>query len=284
VSAKERSLNMGPYDDFIQTDAAINPGNSGGPLLDLAGRVVGINTAISSAGFRQSAGIGFAIPVNLIREILPQLRDKGRVERGYLGVLPQDVTPEIARSLQLTVQEGALVVQVDEGTPAERAGLEVYDQIVAWEGRPVRDSKDLRRLVAATAPGDRADVTVLRKGKRKSLTVRVAERPDGTAAAPGVQPGGATELGMEVQTVTPDLARRLDLPSSTGVLITSVERGSPSQKAGLRQGDVILDVDTRPVENDREFRKAIRERAGETAILRIRRGNASLIVPIQVPE
>jgi len=283
VSAKEREIGAGPYDDYIQIDAAINPGNSGGPLLDLSGRVVGINTAIITDGFRQSAGIGFAIPVNLIREILPQLREKGHVDRGYLGVFPQDVTPEIAEGLDLSHDKGALIVRVDPKTPAAEAGLEEYDVIVAWNGAEVADSHELRKLVAATPPGGKATVTVVRNGRKKSFKIRVAERPNLTDSGRLESPA-ASRLGMEVQDVTPELAQRLDLPVTSGVLVTSVEAGSPAQKAGLRRGDVILEVNTREVEDTAGFRKAVRERAGGTAVLRVRRANASLIVPIRVPE
>ncbi|HXH14289.1 MAG TPA: Do family serine endopeptidase [Alphaproteobacteria bacterium] len=213
ASAKGRIIGAGPYDDFIQTDASINPGNSGGPLFNLRGEVVGINTAIVAAG----QGIGFAIPINLAKEILPQLREKGRVTRGWLGVQVQQVTPELAQSLGLERARSALVVEVQPNSPAERAGIQRGDVIVGFKGEEIEQMHELPRVVATTPPGTEVEVRLLRKGQEQTVQVKIGEMPQQPqqAAVEGGTPEG--ELGLAVQELTPEIARSLGLPSAQGV-------------------------------------------------------------------
>ncbi|HEY6999839.1 MAG TPA: DegQ family serine endoprotease, partial [Candidatus Binatia bacterium] len=211
VSAKGRQIGAGPYDNFIQTDASINPGNSGGPLINLRGEVVGITTAIYSQS-GGNIGIGFAIPTNSIKELLPQLKDKGRVVRGYLGTTVQKITPEIADSLGLKQQKGALVSDVVRGSPAERAGIKTGDIITEFNSKEVRDSAELPNLVARVAPGTSASIKVLRDGKEMTLPITVGEMKDTEVAATG-QEG---DLGLAVQPVTPELAQSLGLDRAEG--------------------------------------------------------------------
>ncbi|MGH7810701.1 MAG: DegQ family serine endoprotease, partial [Candidatus Binatia bacterium] len=254
VSAKGRhNITQGPYDNFIQTDASINPGNSGGPLINLRGEVIGINTAIFSRS-GGNIGIGFAIPINLVKELLPQLRGKGKVTRGYLGVLIQKVTPEIAESLGMDKGYGALVANVSKEGPAEKAGVKVGDVIVEFDGQPVKDSGDLPIIVARTAVDKKVRMKVLRDKKEIVLNVAIGELKDQEVVASAPEKG---ELGLTVQRLTPQMAESLGLEKSDGVVVTAVEPGSVAEEAGIRRGDVILEVDRRTVRNLDEYKKAI---------------------------
>ena len=219
VSAKGRQIGAGPYDNFIQTDASINPGNSGGPLINLRGEVVGITTAIYSQS-GGNIGIGFAIPTNSIKEVLPQLKDKGRVVRGYLGTTVQKITPEIADSLGVKQQRGALVADVVRGSPAERAGIKTGDIITEFNSKEVKDSTELPGLVARVAPGTGTSVKVLRDGKEMTLAITVGEMKDTEVAASGQQ----GELGLAVQPVTPEVAQSLGLDRAEGLVIRGETR------------------------------------------------------------
>ena len=243
VSAKGRHIGQGPYDNFIQTDASINPGNSGGPLINLRGEVIGINTAIFSRT-GGNMGIGFAIPINLAKELLPQLRGKGKVTRGYLGVLIQKVTPEIAESLGMDHGYGALVANVSKDGPADKAGVKVGDVIVEFDGKEVKDSGDLPIIVARTAVDKKIRMKVLRDKKELTLNVAVGELKDEEVVASVPEKG---ELGMTVQKLTPQLAENLGLDKTDGVVVTAVEPGSAADEAGVRRGDVIVEVDRKPV-------------------------------------
>ncbi|MBN2282975.1 MAG: DegQ family serine endoprotease [Deltaproteobacteria bacterium] len=236
VSAKGRVIGAGPYDDFIQTDASINPGNSGGPLFNLAGEVVGINTAIVAQG----QGIGFAIPVDMARAILPQLKDKGKVVRGWLGVSVQEITDDIAESMNLESKDGALVSDVFTGDPADKAGIKTGDIIVGIDGRKVTDTHDLLMIVAGIPVGKEVGVTVLRNGKKKTLNVVVSERSEGDIIA-GTDMG-EQYLGMTVQEITPDIAEHLGIPVTEGIIVTAVEEGGPAGNAGIQERDIILQV------------------------------------------
>src|SRR5262249_32623867 len=240
VSALGRHINQGPYDNFIQTDAAINPGNSGGPLLNTKGEVVGINTAIFSRG-GGNIGIGFAIPITLANEVVPQLKTKGHVTRGWLGVMIQKVTPEIAESLGLAEAKGALVADVVKDGPAEGAGLKQGDVIVEFDGKPVVDSAELPLLVARTGVGKSVKLKVIRDKETKEFSVKVGELKDEDQNEGA---GSSSEdLGLAVQTLTPELAENLNLDKGLkGVVVTQVEPGGPAAEAGLRRGDVILEV------------------------------------------
>jgi serine protease Do len=275
VSAKGRVIGSGPYDDFIQTDTSINPGNSGGPLINLQGEVVGINTAIVAQG----QGIGFAIPINMAKEIAVQLREKGRVIRGLLGVNIQDVTPELAKSFGLQEGKGALVAQVVPGGPAEKAGITQGDVIVEFDGRKVADSKDLPRIVAATPVGKTVTVKVLRDGKEVSQQVKVAEMEEAVAEA-AKAPVQKT-LGLSVQTLTPQIAQQLGLRPGSGVVVTRVEPGSAADEAQIRTGDVIREVDRKPVRTAQEFTQLVaKAKPKQGILLLVQRGEGSLFVAV----
>ncbi|MGH7962597.1 MAG: DegQ family serine endoprotease, partial [Candidatus Binatia bacterium] len=273
VSAKGRVIGAGPYDDFIQTDASINPGNSGGPLLNLKGEVVGINSAI----FSQSGGnigIGFAIPIDLAKSITSQLREKGKVTRGWLGVSIQSVTPELAKSFGLKEPIGALVAEVTQGGPAEKSGLERGDVIIAFNDTTIKDSHELPALVARTPVGEPAQVTLLRGGKERTLTVKLGELTDQQAKAAGGEESGG-DWGMTVGNVSADIARRFQLdPSQKGVVVTEVTPGSPAEQAGIQAGDVIEEVNRQAIGSVEEFTKATAEaKEKDTLLILARRGN-----------
>jgi serine protease Do len=280
VSALGRNIGQGPYDDFIQTDAAINPGNSGGPLLNLQGEVVGINTAINP----RANTVGFSVPINMAKEILPQLRATGRVTRGWMGVYIQHITPELAEALDLEGgAKGALVSKVDPQGPAAAAGIERGDVIVEFDGKPIQEMEDLPRLVAATPVGGSVDVTVVRDGRRKELRVKVGELEEGEAVARAeTKEEGPTAFGMRVQNVTPALAEQLGLDEAAGVVISSIEPGSAADEAGLRPRDVIVEVGHEPVKNVEDLRAKLSE--VEKALLLVRRGDATVFVPLKRQE
>jgi serine protease Do len=280
VSAKGRHIGQGPYDNFIQTDASINPGNSGGPLINLRGEVIGINTAIFSRT-GGNMGIGFAIPINLVKELLPQLRGKGKVTRGYLGVLIQKVTPEIAESLAMDRGYGALVANVSKDGPAEKAGVKVGDVIVEFDGKEVRDSGDLPIIVARTPVDKKVRMKVLRDKKEITLNVAVGELKDEEVVASVPEKG---ELGMTVQKLTPQIAESLGLDKTDGVVVTAVEPGSAADEAGVRRGDVIVEVDRKPVRSVEDYRKAIGgSRKGRGVLFLVRRGESTLFLALK-PE
>jgi serine protease Do len=281
VSATGRVIGEGPYDDFIQTDAAINPGNSGGPLINARGQAIGINTAIfSQTG--GSVGVGFAIPINLAKSVIIQLASTGHVERGWLGVTIQRVTPKLANSFNLPEAQGALVSDVTKDSPAAKAGLKDGDVIVGYNGRKVARSDDLPRAVADTPVGHEVPITVLRDGQRVTLQARVARLSDEQSEQSQVashENKGA--LGLSVQTVTADVARKLSLDQSHGVVIRDVRDGSPAANAGLRAGDVIMSVDRRPVKNVEEMSSVIQKhRAGTPTLFLVHRDGGNLYVPV----
>jgi serine protease Do len=277
VSATGRDIGQGPYDDFIQTDAAINPGNSGGPLLNLAGKVIGINTAINP----QANTIGFAVPINMAKEILPQLEEHGRVVRGWLGVAVQPVTPELADALDLDTQEGALVSQVTSGGPADDAGLERGDVIVRFGSHEIHKMRELPHVVAATSPGEKVEVELLRNGKRLTKTVKVAtlEEPAQHAAVQEGSDRGSTAFGFDIADVPPQLRQRLGLGRSEGAVITRVYPGGPAESAGLREGDVIVEVDRSAVAGGLDAEEKLVE-AGERTLLVVRRDDASFFAAL----
>jgi len=254
VSATARTrVGVTTYENFIQTDASINPGNSGGPLLSLDGRVVGINTAIVAAG----QGIGFSIPINEARSVMAQLIARGKVVRGWLGIAIQDITDELASSFGVREREGVLVADVMKGGPAETAGLRAGDVIVELSGVKIREVPDLQRRVAAVAPGQTVAVGVVREGKPERLSVRIGEMPaeePATAASAEPEPDG---FGLQMEALAPDTAERLALPFNQGLLVTDVASGGPADRAGLRRGDIILEVDRKPVHDAPSLQKAL---------------------------
>lgn len=275
VSAKGRTIGAGPYDNFIQTDASINPGNSGGPLINTRGEVVGINTAIIASG----QGIGFAIPVNMAKNVVPQLKDKGKVARGWLGVGIQEVTPELAQSFNMKDKQGALVGEVFKDSPAEKAGIEQGDIIVEFDGKQIKESKDLPHLVAATPIGKSVPVKVARNGKMVSKDVKVAEMEEKTTEVAKAPTG--KKLGIGVQNVTPDIARQLGLKETAGVVVTQVEPGSPAENAGIQRGDVIHEVDRKPVKDVRGLMDQIaKTKDNESILLLVQRGGNRMFAAV----
>jgi serine protease Do len=277
VSAIGRHIGAGPYDKFIQTDASINPGNSGGPLINLRGEVVGINTAIFSQS-GENIGIGFATPINLAKEVIPQLETKGQVTRGWLGISIQQVTPAIAGPLGMDQPRGALVADIAKDGPAARAGIKVGDVIVNFDGRDIKEASDLPILVAQTMPEKQARVTVLRAKKEIPLFVTIGKLKEKETIASATAPG---KLGMTVEQLTPQLAQSLGLSRGHGVILTFVEPGGPADDAGLRQGDLVLTIAHKPIRNLSDYRNALAGTAADkNVLLLIRRGQESMFVAV----
>jgi serine protease Do len=278
VSATGRTaLGINDYEDFIQTDAAINPGNSGGPLMDLDGRVVGMNTAIfsRSGGYM---GIGFAIPIDLAQAIAVQLIEQGKVIRGFLGVAIQPLTPELAESFGIDRHQGILVAQVTAGSPAAEAGLQVGDVIVGYRGDGVEDVGDFRNRVALTSPGSQVQLAVLRNGQRLQMNATI-----GSQEQEGVVAGATAttrEIGLVVQTPTPEMAEPLGVTPGEGVVITQVLPQSPAAAAGLTPGTLILQVNRQPVASAEAFNRAIEASTTNRAMLLVRVGDAQRYVVV----
>jgi len=275
VSGKGRVIGSGPYDDFIQTDASINPGNSGGPLINMKGEVVGINTAMYPSG----QGIGFAIPIDMAKSIIPQLETKGTVTRGWLGVGIQEITPALEQSFSLKDQKGALVADVYSGSPAAEAGIQAGDVITRFDGNQINDPKDLSQSVASTSVGKTVDVTLIRDGKTVERSVEVGEMEDSQKISR--QSPSPKTLGITVQEITPEVARDLGLDSDAGVVVRSIEPGSPAADAGIRAGDVIREINRKPVNSVRDFVAKIHQaESGGSILLRMQRGGNSLFAAL----
>ncbi len=275
VSAKGRVIGTGPYDDFIQTDASINPGNSGGPLLNTSGEVVGVNTAIVAAG----QGIGFATPSNITRRVIEDLRTKGSVVRGWLGVVIQRMSPDLAKSFGLEENTGALVAEIVEDSPAQKAGIKRGDVIIKFNGTEIKTMDVLPRRVAATRPGKKATVTILRDGKKKSLKVTI-----GTLEEKKIAKARFTEeeLGITVQEITRELAEHFDLETREGVIVSDVDRSGPAWEGGIRRGDIVLEVNRQTIKTMKDYRQALKKYAGKgTVLLLVRRGGNTLYVAIK---
>jgi serine protease Do len=282
VSAKWRKLGMGAYEDFIQTDAAINQGNSGGPLFDTRGAVVGVNSAIFSTS-GGNIGIGFAVPINLARNIVGQLKDKGKVVRGWLGVVVQPLTADLAESFNMDKNKGALVADVDATGPAARAGIQKGDIIVNFDGKDITEMNELPLLVAQTPIGKKAEVTIVRGGKTLSKKVTIEELQESKTYASS-ESGAEEGFGMEVSTLTAALARAYKITGKTGVVVTQVAPGSPADEAGMKEGDLILEVNREPVQNMEQYANAVNKRkSGGKILLLVKRGNYSQFVII-APE
>ncbi len=275
VSAKGRVIGSGPYDNFIQTDASINPGNSGGPLVNMSGEVVGINTAIIPNG----QGIGFAIPINTAKEIVPQLEEKGHVTRGWLGVSIQEVTPALAKSFDLKEKQGALVAQVVSGGPAEKAGIEQGDVILGFDGKEIAESKDLPRIVASTPVGKTVTVKLLKNGKVVDRQVKMGEMEEKVDISN--LPSSHKTLGIVVQNLTPEIARELGVKRDAGIVVTQVEPGSPAADAGIQTGDVIQQVNRKPVKNVEDFvQKVEKAKDQDNILLFLQRGQNNLFAAV----
>ncbi|HEU5360632.1 MAG TPA: DegQ family serine endoprotease [Candidatus Deferrimicrobiaceae bacterium] len=278
VSAKGRVIGSGPYDDFIQTDASINPGNSGGPLFNLKGEVVGINTAIIQGG----QGIGFATPVHLAKSVLGQLREKGKVTRGWLGVYIQRLTPDMAETLNVPGKKGALVADVTKDGPAEKSGIRSGDVITSFDGKEVSDEHELPQIVASTKPGKKVDVVVVREGKEVRIPVTIAEMEPEAGQRRAAGPDLTKGLGLTVQDITPAIARHLDIENRKGVLVSSVEPGSPADDAGFREGDVIRAINRATVNDSKEFEALIKKMKEEKTILfLVERGEGRIFLAVK---
>jgi len=280
VSAVGRAnVGIADYEDFIQTDAAINPGNSGGALVNSAGALIGINTAIfsQSGGYQ---GIGFAVPVNMARQVMDQLVTRGRLTRGYLGVAVQELTPAVARGLGLTASRGILVADVTPDGPAARAGLKRGDIIAAVGDKPVTDAGQFRNLVAGTTPGSRVRLTILRDGREQKVDVVVGDLPERPAAAMPVS-GTSARVGLAVADSTPDVAVKLGLtPGLQGAVVAEVAPDGPAAEAGVRPGDVIQEVNRRPVRSAKDFSQAVEHAGNGDLVMLVNRagGTAYLVI------
>jgi serine protease Do len=277
VSATGRAnLGIEDYEDFIQTDASINPGNSGGALVNDRGELIGINTAILANGSEGNQGIGFAVPIGVARDVMDQIVKNGKVTRAYLGVMAQEVTPNIAKAFHESEVTGALVGDVTPGSPAQKAGLEKGDIILGIDGKPVNTSAELRMHVSLMAPGTKVNVKVFRDGVEKTLPVTLAEMPTETASNQEPQNNHSEDSlqGITVENVTAQTARRLGLPATAaGVVVTSVDPDSQAADSGLKRGDVIQEVNHKPVRNASDFESAMGAAKGDTLLLVNRQGN-----------
>jgi serine protease Do len=286
ISALGRGAGLSEYEDYIQTDAAINPGNSGGALVNTAGELIGINTAIvsRSGGYQ---GIGFAIPIDLVDNIMGQLIASGEVRRGFLGIEIGDVKPDLVETLGLDSRKGVLVKAVREGLPAEAAGLRPYDVIRDVDGEPTDTPAALRNLIAHTPPGTEVRLGVLRAGKKKTYSVELADLDQEQPTAPIEEPKEAEKLGMAVQDLTEDIARRMGFEDEEGVFVAQVQRGSAAARAGLAQRDLIVEIDRQPVRSVVEYEDALEDASG-TALLMVRRptrrGVLTDIVALRLPN
>lgn len=275
VSAKGRVIGSGPYDDFIQTDASINPGNSGGPLLNLAGKVVGINTAIIAGG----QGIGFAIPIDLAKGIIEQLKQTGEVTRGWLGVAIQDLTQDLSEYYGTKQGQGVLVTEVFQGDPAEKAGIRAEDIIVDVNGQPIKSSRELTRIIADFSVGDTIKIKVLRNGMEKTFDVKIAKREETKLAERTRQEPQEAELGIQVSDITPEIARRFNISESEGIIVTRVEPESKAQEAGIHPGDIIKAINRKAIKSVDDYAEIMRGiAAGDPIQLFVRRMNMGFLI------
>lgn len=284
VSAKGRSgLHIENYEDFIQTDASINPGNSGGALIDIRGDLVGVNTAILTGGGGGNQGIGFAIPINMARNVVDQIVAHGKVVRGYLGAYIQDVTPEIAKQFGLSTNRGVLIGDVSSDGPAAHAGIKRGDVVLALNGKPVQDANELRLQISETAPGTAIKLHVWRNGTSQDFSVTLGELPEKSAGTEGAgESGGGAMQGVQVETLTPDIAQQLNLPAGTrGVVIDSVDSSSPAAAAGLDHGDVIQEVNHHPVNNVEQYKQALSAAGNQPVLLLINHGGITSYVVVE---
>ncbi len=271
VSAKDRVIGSGPYDDFIQTDASINPGNSGGPLFDSNGKVVGINTAIIAGG----GGIGFAIPVDIAKSVITQLREKGKVTRGYLGVRFQPLTPELAKSFGLDSEKGALIANVEDGSPAEKAGLKPGDVILEFDGKKINEGNELPRYVAVTPVDKKVKLRIFRDRKEKEMFITVGVLKDEETTGDGLKNGGGVSAtGMHVKELDRELAAALGLKEEKGLVVTEVDSGSAAEAVGVVPGSVILEVNGKTPHTIAEYQGIISKvRKGDLLKFRLKRGD-----------
>lgn len=277
VSAKGRVIGAGPYDDFIQTDASINPGNSGGPLFNLNGEVVGINTAI----IPQGQGIGFAIPIDTAKPLIPQLVDHGEITRGYLGVNIQTITVDLAKALSIERTEGALVTDVVTDSPAAKSGLKRGDIIIDFNGKEIQDSQDLPAKVAATPVGEEVDVTILRDGKEKQIPVIVEKLASDGSPSENIG-AGKGKWGMKLHELSPELKEQYRLNTDQGVAVVGVEPGSAAAEAGIRKGDIIIEVNREAVDSIKDVKEGISQAEDKShLLLLVQRQDGKFYVPLE---
>ncbi len=278
VSAKGRVIGAGLYDNFIQTDASINPGNSGGPLFNMEGKVIGINTAIIAQG----QGIGFAIPSSMAKSILPDLKSKGKVTRGWMGISVQDVSEDIAKNLKLKERSGALISEVFKGDPADKAGLQPGDVVIEVNGTRIKDSHQLLIVIASFHVGERVNIKILRDSQEKTFQVTVAERKDKSEVA--VEKGAWKEgSGMTVQDITPQIAQQLGIPAKTkGVIVTDVEEGSPADDVGIQPRDMIVQINKINIYSLKDYQREMsKQNAKNSIMLLIKRGKSTFYVALR---
>jgi serine protease Do len=275
VSAKGRVIGAGPYDNFIQTDASINPGNSGGPLFNMDGKVIGINTAIVAQG----QGIGFAIPINMAKSILPDLKAKGKVTRGWLGVSVQDISEEIAKNLKLKDRTGALIADVFKGDPADKAGLKSGDVVTEINGKKIKDTHELLMIIAGFRVGEAVKIKIVRDGQEKIISITIAERKEQPEVAAAGETGEA--FGMTRQEITPEIAKYLGLTTKKGVIVVEVQEGSVADEVGIQPQDIILQVNRAKITTMKDYIREIGKAAGKNGILLlIKRGKSTFFVPL----
>ena len=290
ISAKGRSnLNLGgnlTYQDFIQTDAAINPGNSGGALVNIRGELIGINTAIYAGNGGGNVGIGFAIPVSLAKQVMDDLISKGKVVRGYLGVVVGTPDAELSEALNLKENAGAVISEVADGTPADKAGLKKYDVIIEVEGKKIEDRQRLTNLIATFNPGEKVSLKIIRDGKVVFKTVELAERPSAHGVSEPVAENSVTnQLGIEVADLTKKLAEKYGYDNDEGVLVSDVHRNSVAAEKGLRRGDIIKEVDRRRVRSARDVERMIESlEPGDIVLFQIKRQTSNHFIAMKVPK
>ncbi|HKW57268.1 MAG TPA: Do family serine endopeptidase [Candidatus Acidoferrum sp.] len=280
ISATGRAIGIEDYEDFLQTDAPINPGNSGGALINDRGELIGINTAIISHGSGGSEGIGFAVPSNLARQVMDEILKNGHVTRAYLGIYPQNLTPAMAKAFGEKQTQGVVVGDVSPDSPAKAAGIERGDILLDLNGKPIADSNELRMTISMMHPGTSVDLKMMRNGSERNLTVKLAEMPAQNAKANSSNEGGSSSAleGVEVATLTPDMAQQLDLPANTkGVVVTGIDPSSKMADSGLQKGDVIQQVNRQPVTSVSQFERAVRD-SGSNPLLLVNRGGTTLFI------
>jgi serine protease Do len=278
VSAKGRIIGTGPYDDFIQTDASINPGNSGGPLFNLKGEVVGINTAI----IMNANNIGFAVPINMAKSIIAQLKESGHVTRGWLGVYIQKITKELAESFGLEEVKGALISDVFKDSPAKEAGLQRGDIITYFNGIEIKEMNELPKLVASTPVDKEVEVKVLRKGEEKTFTIKIAKMKEDSKRAKSEVKDLKEKFGMSVQEITPDLAKHFDLEKEEGVIVTDVEPTGPASDAEIKRGDIILEANQKQIKTIDDLKSILgKAKKGDNILLLIKRSDTTYYAAIK---
>jgi len=275
VSAKGRVIGSGPYDDFIQTDASINPGNSGGPLIDLKGNVVGINTAIIASG----QGIGFAVPVNMAKSVIKQLKEEGEVTRGWLGVGIQDISDEMSEYYGVKDKKGVLVSEVFPGDPADEAGIKAKDIILEVNGQKIESSRELTRIIAGFHVDEVVEIKVFRNGKEKTFNVKIAKRQDEKTVSRGIPYEEQEAFGIRVSNLTPEISRRLNIRETEGVVVTGVQSSSQGEEKGIQVRDVIREINHRSINTVDDYKDAIQKvKKGDTVLMLIKRADSGFFV------